>query len=344
MNNLPISSDNILPIPAPTGLLEVLIILTFILHILFVNFTLSLTAGAVGLEITGKIKNNSLLDQMAKSCSFHASIHKSIAVVLGVAPLLIISVIYTQYFYSSTLLIGKMWMSIIGLLIIAFLLLYLYKFKWDKWQNKKGLHISVGFLALLILLFIPLIFIVNVTSMLYPELWSESKGFFTNLFYYPQIWQRYLHFILASLATGGFYVFLFFAYKNWRGDTLKDYEQSLKLFGAKVGFWITVLQLVAGFILLFAFKTDVRMLFMGEDLLLTTLLMLSIVLTIVLCIFLYLAGYKDSFKSFTLSIAVFVIIIGIMGWIRHDVRESYLNPYLENFPRTEFSQQVNHLE
>lgn len=336
MNDVRISPDNILPIPAPLGLLEVLIILTFLLHIIFVNFTISLTTGAVGLEIASKLKKNSLLDKMAQVCSFHASIHKSIAVVLGVAPLLIISVIYTQYFYTSTILIGKMWLSIITLLIVAFLLLYAYKFTWEKWQNKKWIHISVGFLAMIILLFIPLIFIVNITSMLYPEQWGEVEGFFASLFYYPQIWQRYFHFILASLATGGFYMFLFYAYKVWKKKTnLEEHEQSLKLFGAKVGFWITVLQLISGFIVLFAFKKEVRLLFMGEDLLLTILLMLSIVLTIVLCIFLFMAGYKDSFKSFTLSIAVFVLIIGMMGWIRHEVRESYLSPYIDDFPRTE---------
>ncbi|CAM5476701.1 Cytochrome c class I OS=Lysinibacillus sphaericus OX=1421 GN=LS41612_16095 PE=3 SV=1 [Lysinibacillus sphaericus] len=43
-----------------------------------------MTAGAVGLEITGIMKKNSLFDKMAQICSFHASIHKSIAVVLGV--------------------------------------------------------------------------------------------------------------------------------------------------------------------------------------------------------------------------------------------------------------------
>ncbi|MFC5540602.1 cytochrome ubiquinol oxidase subunit I [Ureibacillus suwonensis] len=337
MNNLPISPDNALPIPAPLGLMELLIILTFIIHILFVNFTVSLVTGAVGLEIAGKIKKSAFLDKMAKSCSFHASIHKSIAVVMGVAPLLIISVIYTQYFYSSTILIGKIWISVIPLLIIAFLLLYLYKFTWDKWQNKKALHILVGFAAMLILLYIPLIFIVNITSMLYPDKWGEVQGFFPSLLYYPQIWQRYLHFILASLATGGFYVFLFYAYKSRKKGGLEDYEQSLKLFGAKVGLWITVVQLIAGFILLFAFKPEVRMLFMGEDLLLTTLLMLSIVLTIILCVFLFLAGYKDSFKSFVLSAAVFVLIVGIMGWIRHEVRETYLSPYFDEFPRTEQS-------
>ncbi|MEK5232115.1 cytochrome ubiquinol oxidase subunit I [Lysinibacillus sp. FSL K6-0232] len=330
-----ISSDNPLPIPAPIGLLEILIVATFIFHIIFVNFTISLTAGAVGLEITSMIKKNSLFDKMAQICSFHASIHKSIAVVLGVGPLLIVSVLYTQYFYSSTILIGKAWMSLLILLITAFLLLYIYKFTWDKYQTKKLLHISIGLLAMLILFFVPLIFIVNVTSMLYPDRWGEANGFFESLFYYPQIWQRYLHFMLASLATGGFYMFVYFAYQKRKQKRLEEHEQSLKLLGAKVGFWITIVQLVAGFILLFSFDTNIRMLYLGEDLLLTSLLIISIVLTVILCMLLYVAGYKDSASSFLASIIVFICVIGIMGWMRHELREAYLSPYLDEHPRTE---------
>ena len=216
-----IAPDNQLPIPAPIGLLEVLVVITFILHILFINFTISLAAGSVGLELAGIVRKNRMFDQMAQICSFHASVHKSIAVVLGVGPLLIVSVIYTQYFYASTILIGKAWLSLIILLIVAFLLLYAYKFTWDKWQTKKALHVAIGLLATAILLFVPLIFIVNVTSMLYPDKWGQANGFFESLFYYPQIWSRYLHFMLASLATGGFYLYVFFTYKKRKGRATK---------------------------------------------------------------------------------------------------------------------------
>lgn len=328
-----IAPDNDLPIPAPIGLLEILIIVTFVLHIVFVNFTISLSAGAVGLELAGIVKKNAIVDKMAQICSFHASIHKSIAVVLGVGPLLIVSVLYTQYFYASTILIGKMWLSLIILLIVAFLLLYVYKFTWEKWQSKKALHLTFGILAMAILFFVPLIFIVNVTSMLYPDKWGQTTGFFEALFYYPQIWSRYLHFMLASLATGGFYMFVFFAYKKRKGELLEA-EQALKLFGAKTGFWVTVVQLVAGFFLLFSFDKDIRMLYLGADMLLTALLVISLILTAVLCILLYTAGYKDSTKAFMSSLLAFVLIVGIMGWMRHELREAYLSPYLEENPRT----------
>ncbi len=77
------------------------------------------------------------------------------------------------------------------------------------------------------------------------------------------------------------------------------------------------------------------MLYLGEDLLLTSLLIISIVLTVILCMLLYAAGYKDSANSFLASILVFMFVIGIMGWMRHELREAYLSPYLDEHPRTE---------
>ncbi|PIC05248.1 cytochrome c class I [Anoxybacillus flavithermus] len=330
---LAIPPDFPLPIPGNLSLLEFLIVLTFILHIVFVNFTLSFATGAVALEGAGIVKKSKRLDDMARICSFHASIHKSIAVVLGVAPLLIVSVIYTQYFYTSTLLIGKAWISIIVLLITAFLLLYVYKFSWEKWENKKGLHFFVGLVASAILLFIPLIFIVNIVSMLYPEKWSSANGFFHSLFYYPQIWQRYAHFVLASLAAGGFYMYFYFAWKQ-KKQPLSDVEQSLKMGGVKVTFWITLLQLLFGSLLLISFRRDIVLLFMGDDLLLTVLLLVSILLTIVLCGLLYIVTKKDTQNVFYASVICFVLIVALMGWMRHEVRESYLQPYMDEHPRT----------
>ncbi|WP_332646907.1 cytochrome ubiquinol oxidase subunit I [Lysinibacillus sp. 54212] len=328
-----ITNDIALPIPASIGLLEVLIIVTFILHILFVNFTISLSSSAVLLEVLGIVKKNKHYDEMARISSLHASVHKSIAVVLGVGPLLIISVIYTQYFYASTIIIGKAWLSVIVLLIIAFLLLYLYKFTWERWQHKKALHLSIGILGSAILLFVPLIFIVNVVSMLYPDRWGDAQGFFHSLFHYPQIWQRYFHFILASLASGGFYLFVYFSFKN-RKQAIAAQEHSLKKFGLKACFWITLMQIVFGFILLFSFEKDIRMLYLGEDLLLTSLLLLSILLTLILCAALYIASEKDNRKAFTLSIVTFVLILAVMGYMRHELRENYLQPYIDENPRT----------
>jgi len=336
-----IPPDFELAIPGNVGFFEFLIVVSFLAHILFVNITIGTSAMAVFQEIRGIRSKKPEDDKLAFQLATHTSVLKSIAVVLGVAPLLLISVIYTQYFYPSTILIGKAWLSLIILIITAFLILYVYKFMWDNMSRdpvKKRWHVAIGTMGSLLLLFVPLIFIVNVVSMLYPEMWEGAKGFFHGLFYYPQIWPRYFHFILASFAISGFYLYF---WNNRLQKTVENADETAqnmmkkgKRFGLKVMIGTTVLQFAFGFILLFSFDRDIRMLYMGDDLLLTTLLVVSLLTTALLVYLLYLLMVKEKRTYFLLSLSTFVLILGIMGWMRHELRESYLDPYMNDMPRT----------
>ncbi len=342
-----IPKDIELVIPGNIGFFEVLIVVSFLMHILFVNITVGSSTLAVYQEVKGIWKKEKVFDEFAFQLANHTSILKSIAVVLGVAPLLLISVIYTQYFYPSTLLIGKAWLSLLIILIVAFLILYMYKFLWEKMDKggKKTLHVLLGASGSLLLLFVPLIFIVNVVSMLYPEMWAGSKGFFHGLFYYPQIWQRYFHFILASFAVTGIYLYF---WNNRLQKKLKTQSMEInerqekfvvyahgKRLGLQVAIWTTLLQLIFGTILLMSFERQIMMLYMGEDLLLTTLLLVSILLTLVMVFFLYQLQRHDVKRYLMLSLTTFLVVLSLMGWMRHELRENYLQPYIDENPRTE---------
>ncbi|WP_231563567.1 hypothetical protein [Anoxybacillus sp. KU2-6(11)] len=128
-------------------------------------------------------------------------------------------------------------------------------------------------------------------------------------------------------------MYFYFAWKQ-KKQPLSDVEQSLKMGGVKVTFWITLLQLLFGSLLLISFRRDIVLLFMGDDLLLTVLLLVSILLTIVLCGLLYIVTKKDTQNVFYASVICFVLIVALMGWMRHEVRESYLQPYMDEHPRT----------
>lgn len=335
-----IPEDIELIIPGNLGFFEWLIVISFLFHIIFVNITVGSSSLAVFQEIRGIRNQDELHDQLAEQLAHHTSILKSIAVVLGVAPLLLISVIYTQYFYPSTILIGKAWLSLLIILIVAFLLLYLYKFTWHRWTRAyyKRIHALVGAIGSLLLLFVPLIFIVNVVSMLYPDMWESSKGFFHGLTYYPQVWQRYFHFILASFALAGFYLYFWnkrLSLKEGQDDRGgADLYRLGKRLGLQVLIGSTALQFVTGFWLLLQFEPEIRLLYMGEDMLLTGLLVGSIVLTLVLLLFLILLMKHDKQQYMLLSVATFVVILATMGWMRHELRETYLEPYMEEHPRT----------
>ncbi|HHY21378.1 MAG TPA: cytochrome c class I [Bacilli bacterium] len=336
-----IPKDLELVIPGNIGFFEILIVVSFLLHILFVNIAVAGSVFAVVNEIRGIIKKDKVYDVLAFQLATQTSILKSIAVVLGVAPLLLISVIYTQYFYPATILVGKAWLSLIVLLIVAFLLLYAYKFSWERLKERRALHLAFGLSGSLILLFVPLIFITSVVSMLYPEMWAGAKGFFHSLFYYPQIWQRYFHFMLSSFAVTGLAMYIWNRRKlaKHQVEDRVEAEQIAALelgkkFGIATALWTTALQLVAGTLLLISLKTDVMMLYMGGDALLTAILLGSILISILLIFFLFMAMRTDAKRWFNLSLSMFVLVIALMGWMRHEVRESYIKPYEELSPKT----------
>ena len=360
----PVPNDLELAIPGNIPFFEFLIVFSFILHIILVNMTVGGSVLAVFQEIKGIVKKDPIADRAAFHLATQVSVLKSLAVVLGVAPLLIISTIYTQYFYPSTILIGKAWLMLIVLLIVAFLLLYAYKFSWEKLKNNKGLHLFFGISGAGILLFVPLIFIVNVASMLYPELWRGSEGFFHGLFYYPTVWQRYFHFLAATFSIMGIFL-IWWAnrqLKHAKNETTEGDEaqaevaatsedgkvdlkvaahEEMKSLGKKTALLFTLLQILAGPILLLGLESNVRSQFLGQSAYHTTLLAVATVAALALAFLFFQLYKKESKKMFMSSLILFVFIIGLMGTIRHEVRELYLEPYKEEIPRTVATQNQN---
>lgn len=194
----PIPHDIPLPLPAGEVFLNVLLVVSFIAHILFVN--LMVGGSLFTLYYQWKSKQKDLYDDLAQFNAQTITVNKSMAVVLGVAPLLLINVLYTVWFYSSNALTGIAWIMVIPLVGIAFLLTYLHKYTWEKWRGKKTLHMSIMGVAVLIFLFIPLVFLANVNLMLFPDRWAEAKGFFSTLLI-GNVFPRYFHFLAASIAV-----------------------------------------------------------------------------------------------------------------------------------------------
>ena len=210
--NTPVPRDIPLDLPLPEWLLVVLLILSFLAHIIFVNLML----GGSILTLWAQIKGlrDKEYDTLAYEIAKTITVNKSLAVVLGVAPLLSINALYTVYFYSANALTGLMWISIIPLVTIAFLLTYLHKYTWHKLENNKPLHISIIAAAVLVFLFIPLIFLTNINLMLFPEKWGTIKGFVSALTL-PNVFPRYLHFICASMAVTGLFLFWYVGRKRY---------------------------------------------------------------------------------------------------------------------------------
>ncbi len=213
----PVPRDLPLPLPLPEWLLVVLLVFSFLVHILFVN----LMVGGSILTLMAQIKGlkNKEYDTLAHEIASTITVNKSMAVVMGIAPLLCINTLYSLYFYSANALTGLMWLAIVPLVTVAFLLTYLHKFTWEALEKHKAIHISILAVSVALFLFIPLIFLTNINLMLFPEKWGTVKGFFSALLL-PNVFPRYLHFIMASLSITGLFLHWYMGRKNYPFETI----------------------------------------------------------------------------------------------------------------------------
>jgi cytochrome c len=215
MNSVPVPRDIPLPLPASGPFLEVLLIVAFIAHILFVNLMVGASLLVFAFEVRGLKRPG--FDDLAHELAKTITVNKSLAVVLGVAPLLVINVLYTIHFYTANALTGTAWILLVPAIAAAFLLLYAHKYSWARLASHKAVHLTILGLAVLLFLAIPLVFLGNVSLMMFPERWTEVRGFLGTLTL-PGVLPRYLHFLCASLILASLFGVGYFGRASYPAD------------------------------------------------------------------------------------------------------------------------------
>ena len=156
---------------------------------------------------------------------------------LGVAPLLFLQVLYGQFLYTSSILMGVYWLSIVGLLIVSYYAAYIYRLIDDR-EGMGRLYIGA---SLLLLLAVSFLFSNNISIMQMPEVWdsyfSSRTGWMLNLGD-PALVPRFLHFIASAVAVGGLAIALYFEIRKRRGYV--DGEEWIKV-GCN---WFTVATII----------------------------------------------------------------------------------------------------
>jgi len=212
---------------------QVLLIVTFFIHMILMNFLLGGSLLTVWDLFRGKLEKRttgSIPTLVALTVNF------------GVPPLLFVQVLYGHFFYTSSVLLAVPWILVIPILILAYYGAYLFVKKSDKAPVlSKGALIFTS----LSLLYIAFIFVNNSTLALTPDRWGiyfENPGGRNLNLGEPSLWSRYLHFLLAALAIGALgRAILYHFSKIDNKDKEGQIKRNLKIFG-----WITVAQFVFG--------------------------------------------------------------------------------------------------
>jgi len=320
----PIGKDISLPLPVPEWLLIVVLILMFLVHLLFINLMVGGTLLSFVYEMMGKKNKDYIL--LSKEIGKTITVNKSLAVVMGVAPLLAINTLYTKFFYAANSLTGLVWIMVIPLVIIAFLMVYLHKYTFESLANRPRLHLSVLGSAAALFLFIPFIFLTNINLMLFPNQWAVVRGFWDAMFT-PSVFARYLHFLLASLALTSLFLIGYFGREKFHFEEkfrlINKKELQRQLY--KIVLYTNLGQLVAGTINLMALPT----VGLKADTLFT--LIGGAFIAIFPLWFLWKetkASTENVGKYFGRIVALLTVTVLFMGTGRHIYRANAVAPYM----------------
>jgi len=300
-------------LPVPWGWFQILLLLTFVLHLLFMNAML----GTAIIALVSHLKKPKSALPVTADISRKLPYTIAFTVNLGVPPLLFLQVLYGHFFYVSSVLMAVYWISIIALLLIAYYSAYIYDFKYEALGAPRLFFISA---TVLIFLFIAFMFSNNLTLMLHPERWAQyfhkPAGNILNLSDQTLL-PRYLHFITASVAVGGLFLALVGRFKRSMGTARQ--REYIEL-GLNWFCYATMGQVIIGIWFLISLPSKTMALFLGTSPLHSIVLLTGVAGALLSLIF--------AFKRLVIPTAICLIgTVVFMALVRELVRKAYLDPY-----------------
>ncbi|WP_019896078.1 hypothetical protein [Hydrogenovibrio halophilus] len=215
-------------------------VLTFALHIFFVQLML----GTAGVTLVGAFSNRPYWHRLSAAMLEVAKVSVSVAIVIGVAPLLFVQVIYDPQWYTSNVLSADWVIAFILILILAYWSMYFYYFQNAKQQDKNTAPKARWSMILSVILLLVVGYIMhNLTKqMLHPELWQSwymqngQMDYSGSKLHASNLW-RFGFFISMAIPVAGAMMVTYRRFKMVREDADMDYLDFAAAVGKK---WISV--------------------------------------------------------------------------------------------------------
>ena len=284
---------------------EILLIFTFVVHMILMNFILGGSLLTAWDLFTGK-----------KEKKASGSIPTLIALTInfGVPPLLFVQVLYGHLFYSSSVMIAIPWILVIPVMILAYYGAYMYIKKADHAPLWSRIALLV---SSLFLLYVAFIFVNNSTLAIRPERWGlyfENQGGAVLNFGEPTLWPRFLHFLISALAIGALGRAIYYRYSKTEEQEKRFHvKRNLKIFG-----WMTVIQFAIGTWFWLSMPGSVWKTFMGQSIFPTVLMGLGWIGALLILH----SAFTGRFTS-AMILGAFQVVVMVI--IRDIARRSYLD-------------------
>jgi hypothetical protein len=228
-----------IPLPAPIWLLKLLHIVTLSLHFVAVQMLLGGLLLAVLLSL---FRGSPCSLVAARALARRLTVVMTFVINLAVPPLLFSQVLYGRALYTSSVMIGLYWISIIGLLMLTYWLLYRFTARLEAGKPAWWIGLSAWLLAGSIARLLS----TNMTLMLRPEVWSRMYSASSSGAYLstgdPTLTPRWLLMIAGGFFIGG----LWLLYLAGRSTFSAEEKRFLAGLGGKVAAGFGIVYLAAG--------------------------------------------------------------------------------------------------
>lgn len=326
-------------LPGPPWLFHVLLVLTFFLHLVFMNLTLGGTLLAWFSHLRGGGRLNGANGVLAARLMRVNVFAISLTITTGVAPLLFIQLLYQQYFYTGTIFLGWIWFGMLGLLTLGYYATYLYKFKGAPARGSGG-GLWLGLAAILFLLIAMIQVAVHLIHV-QPDRWATFADNPLAVLGDPTYWPRLLHFVFAGIAFSALVIAWWSARKAAAGVEVETNTAIVRTCW-RWALWTIGLQVADGFVLLFMLPREVLLGIMQGGAATLGPLTVSILLGIGLIVM--LARPIDPVAKrglITGTLAAMFLTVAVMSITRHQVRVFYLEPATSQYHVTVAPQWLN---
>jgi len=294
-----------------------LMVLTFALHILMINMVL----GSLLLALWGRFAGKGFPQRLAHALARGVTVILSVAIVLGVAPLLFVQTIYDPLWYSANLLSAWWVMLFLLLVTLAFLAAYFFYLRSDE-RPRWGLKACLFSIAAVVSAG-AIMHMLNMEE-LQPQNWATwfsgsgtlaTSGWAFNGFS-PG---RFGHFMAPALVNGGVLLMLYSWYFSKRQASDGDYLAWTARVGAGVMRFALIVQMAFGFWWLFELPGELNFLYHPAFHFGTTVAVVAIGL-------LFWTSYRPLQRAPWAALISLITVLA-MGVTREALRMVYLRPF-----------------
>jgi len=315
MNNLINIIPNPDPLPVAAGWFQFLSHLTYYLHLISVGIMFSIAISMAVGYFKGKSDENWL--SFGKEMGHLLPFTIAFAVNLGVAPLLFVQVLYGNFFYTASTLIGTNWMLLIVVLILGYYGAYWISFRKS---GKPGTKRLLSLFVSIVLAWTGFILVNVNTLMMRPSEWksyfSHMGGFHLNTGD-PSMLPRYTFYIFLLLAIGGLFIALYSKIKY--GETN---SKPWVAYGASLSGYSLLLTLPSYLLYMWLLPANIREVLISGNIFWTFLNFLCFA-------GLLISGFLALKKKLTLASIVLLIDLAAFVLVRGKVRSLFLKPFSE---------------